>query len=82
MVEFAYLVVMTAIAYEAGTTRLFEQLVNPGDVVFDVGVHAGYYTRLAARLVGPTGSIYAFEPEPENPGAFGPQPCAERPAAP
>ena len=34
--------------------------------VFDVGANIGYYTLLAARAVGPSGRVYAFEPEPHN----------------
>jgi FkbM family methyltransferase len=47
-------------------SRLFQSLVRPGDVVVDVGANVGYYTVLAARAVGPTGHVYAFEPEPAN----------------
>lgn len=57
---------MTADRYEPETTRLFERLVKPGQVVFDIGAHVGYYTLLAARLVGDAGRVYAFEPEPKN----------------
>jgi len=52
--------------YEEGTTKLFESLLRPGMVVMDVGAHVGYFSLLAARLVGTQGRIYAFEPEPEN----------------
>ena len=34
--------------------------------VIDAGCHVGYYSLLAARQVGPTGTVYAFEPEPGN----------------
>jgi FkbM family methyltransferase len=32
--------------------------------VLDLGAHVGYYTVLASRLVGPSGRVYAFEPDP------------------
>ena len=52
--------------YEKHTYRLFEELVRQQMVVIDIGAHVGYYTLLAARRVGPTGKVYAFEPEPAN----------------
>lgn len=53
-------------SYEYEKQRLFEQLVVPGSIVFDVGAHVGFYTLLAATLVGPTGHVWAFEPVPRN----------------
>ena len=52
--------------YEKEQTALFEKLIHPGDVVFDVGAHVGYYTLLAGALTGPRGRVFAFEPEPSN----------------
>jgi FkbM family methyltransferase len=52
--------------YEPATTHLFQKTLIPGMVVVDIGAHVGYYTLLSAQLVGPTGKIYAFEPEPGN----------------
>jgi len=52
--------------YEPATTRLFERLLTPGQTVLDVGAHVGYFTLLAARLVGPSGKVYAFEAAPRN----------------
>jgi len=40
--------------------------LKPGDVVYDVGANAGFFTLIAARLVGPTGRVVAFDPAPEN----------------
>lgn len=52
--------------YEKGTTEFFKQFLRRGSVVMDVGAHVGYYTLLAAHLVGPEGRVYAFEPDPAN----------------
>ncbi len=52
--------------HEEATTKLFKDLVNPGDVIIDLGANIGYFTLLAAKLVGPRGKIFAFEPEPLN----------------
>jgi precorrin-6B methylase 2 len=53
-------------AYEPMTTLAFHTLVQPGDRVVDVGAHVGYFTLLAARLCGPNGRVFAFEPHPDN----------------
>ncbi|MDQ3678315.1 MAG: FkbM family methyltransferase [Actinomycetota bacterium] len=38
--------------------------VRPGHVFYDVGANIGYFTLVAARLVGPAGRVIAFEPVP------------------
>ena len=40
------------------------RLVQPGMVVLDVGSNVGFYATFLARLVGPTGRVHAFEPDP------------------
>ena len=50
--------------YERETRRAFEQIVKPGMTVVDIGANIGYYTLLAAKLVGSYGKVYAFEPGP------------------
>jgi FkbM family methyltransferase len=52
--------------YESSKARAFSDAVHQGDVVFDLGANAGYYTLIAARKVGPTGRVVAFEPVAEN----------------
>lgn len=52
--------------YEADAKALMQGLVREGMTVFDVGAHVGHYTLMAAKLVGPRGRVYAFEPEPDN----------------
>lgn len=53
-----------AFEYEPETCEVFRRLTSPGMTVVDVGAHIGYYTLLAARLVGAGGKVYAFEPDP------------------
>jgi FkbM family methyltransferase len=36
---------------------------QPGDLVFDIGAHAGFTTCMFARMVGPSGHVVAFEPD-------------------
>lgn len=57
---------MLAGRYERETTKLFKRIVKRDDAVVDIGAHIGYFTRLAARKVGPRGNVYAFEPDTEN----------------
>lgn len=52
--------------YEIEKQKLFEKIVKPGDVVFDIGAHVGFYTLLASELVGENGKVFAFEPLPRN----------------
>jgi FkbM family methyltransferase len=53
-------------AYEECETELFKKLLRSGMVVVDIGANIGYYTLIAARLVGNGGRVYAFEPESAN----------------
>jgi methyltransferase, FkbM family len=54
--------------YEEYETELFKKLLRPGMVVVDIGANIGYYSLIAAGLVGNEGRVYAFEPEPNNYG--------------
>jgi FkbM family methyltransferase len=56
------------IAHEADRPQfeLMSWLICPGDVVFDVGAHIGFFAIYASRLVAPAGNVYAFEPVPET----------------
>jgi FkbM family methyltransferase len=53
-------------AYEPHLTAVFERHCAPGMTVVDVGANLGYFTLLAARLVGPGGRVVALEPNSEN----------------
>jgi FkbM family methyltransferase len=51
---------------ERAVQEAFERLVAPGSVAYDVGANVGFFTLVLARLVGPAGYVYAFEPAAEN----------------
>ena len=40
--------------------------LRSGDVLYDVGAHAGFVSVLGCRLVGPAGHVHCFEPVPAN----------------
>ena len=43
-----------------------ENLIRKGDIIIDAGANVGHVTSLMARLTGPSGSVYAFEPNSSN----------------
>jgi FkbM family methyltransferase len=49
---------------DSSVSSLFIETLEPGMQVLDCGAHIGEYTLLFARLVGPTGWVHAFEPDP------------------
>jgi FkbM family methyltransferase len=44
---------------------LLRNFLKPGDRVIDVGANIGTHTIAFANIVGPTGKVIAFEPQPE-----------------
>lgn len=50
--------------FQADETRLFESRLRAGMTFVDVGSYVGYFTVLAAGLVGPSGRVFSFEPDP------------------
>lgn len=52
--------------YEPYITRVLHMLIEPGSNVFDIGANIGYFSLVIGRLVGSTGRVYCFEPDPSN----------------
>lgn len=52
--------------YEPVETAFMQAQLQRGMRVVDVGAHMGYYSLLAAEIVGPGGHVYAFEPVSPN----------------
>ncbi len=51
--------------WEPYETEILKSLLKEGEVFIDVGANFGYYSCLASSIVGPTGRVYAFEPDPK-----------------
>lgn len=55
-------------SYENYVARVMRPLLQPGDVMLDLGANLGYFTLLGAARVGPHGKVIAFEPGAGNCG--------------
>lgn len=53
----------TSKGLEPGTSDVLRRLVQPGMTVADVGANIGLLTLVLAWAAGPTGKVFAFEPE-------------------
>src|SRR5262249_38224168 len=52
--------------YEPTTSRIVAALLQPGNIMVDVGANIGYFSLLASHAVGPCGKVFAFEPLPRT----------------
>ncbi len=52
--------------YELEIQDLLKLELKAGETFFDVGANAGFFTLVAAKLVGPGGRCVAFDPSPDN----------------
>ena len=48
--------------FETEVRQAFVDMLRPGWTVVDAGANIGLYTVIAAKLVGPSGRVFAFEP--------------------
>jgi FkbM family methyltransferase len=51
---------------ENATSRILDLLLKEGVTFVDIGANIGIHTVHAARRVGQTGNVFAFEPRPQN----------------
>ena len=56
--------------YDRDITNTIQRHLRPGWTFIDGGAHIGYHTIGASRLVGDTGRVLAFEPDPYNVAAL------------
>ena len=52
--------------FEPIQTKLFLELIKPGNTFLDLGANIGYYSVLTSKVVGQNGKVFAFEPDPQN----------------
>lgn len=52
--------------YSENEVLLLSKILSPGDVVVEAGANIGTLTVPMLNLVGPTGTVIAFEPQPDN----------------
>jgi FkbM family methyltransferase len=50
--------------WESNYTEVFKTFLFPGATVLDVGANLGWYSLIAAPIVGPSGKVFAVEPNP------------------
>jgi FkbM family methyltransferase len=52
--------------YEQETSAFFGAVLREGDSFLDIGAHVGWFSMLAAALVGTSGEVWSFEPDNRN----------------
>lgn len=50
--------------YEPQIHKLIQSILKEGDIFFDVGANVGYFSVIASPIVGHSGKVFAFEPNP------------------
>lgn len=49
--------------FSQGESDLFQSIVQPGQLILEIGANIGSHTIYLSQLVGPTGRVLAFEPQ-------------------
>lgn len=52
--------------WEPHVEHVLRTFLAPGSVFVDIGANVGWHSMLASSIVGPSGCVYAIEPNPEN----------------
>jgi FkbM family methyltransferase len=52
--------------WEPAVQTVLARWLRPGMTFWDIGANIGFFSLIAARLVGPSGQVHAFEPLVEN----------------
>lgn len=52
--------------YEPDESGFVRSVLNSGDTFVDIGANIGWFTLMAANIVGPEGRVYSFEPRPDT----------------
>lgn len=55
---------LDGILFHPALLEFSRRVIRPGDVVVDGGSNVGFFALFAARLIGRTGRVFAFEPDP------------------
>jgi FkbM family methyltransferase len=53
-------------SYEPHVTTVVREVLRPGDTFVDVGANVGFFTAMAAHIVGDVGKVIAIEPMDKN----------------
>ncbi|MBL0163549.1 MAG: DUF4214 domain-containing protein [Xanthomonadales bacterium] len=54
------------VSYEPHVSALLKRQLSRGDTFLDIGANIGYFTMMAAKLVGSHGKVIAIEPMDKN----------------
>jgi FkbM family methyltransferase len=52
--------------FSESEVQVFRDAIRPGSVVLDIGANIGCHTVAFSRIVGPAGTVFAYEPERTN----------------